>query len=240
MKNIAILLVVSPATKATPFIKAMEALVYGENLHVTICVVDAAQGGGEIDTLLDHLLALCDDRHVSLQIEYVKSNPTEAVSYFANTADLLIAQDGTYYQSLKDLLPEVLGCSVLILALDFKNWEEVVVLVDGDRRSFSSAKYFLQIFNKGLPEAKFTLITIDDAAQAAIQTREESMMIEYIRHFTRDLSVLKSSWPLPESVKKIFLNKSRAVVVGPINRLLTNETELGVFPGSSLFLAAQS
>lgn len=229
MNHKKILIAVTPDCAEGSIFDFLERNLDVRQLYITICQVCPDQLCDGIAPRLDQFLDFCSQRDVSCDIKLIDRDSTIRIQSEMAFADVMIIQKAGLKTLQDDYKIGSLSCPAILLPSPFGKVSNVVLALDGTRRSLYAIKQFFQIFSNKMEDLHMTLFDINRFDKSELTIEEESMLIAYLKLYNSNLAVHKVKYPVSEvSMIPLGINHE-TLVVGSVEFLLSQKEVSSAF-----------
>jgi hypothetical protein len=117
----------------------------------------------------------------------------------------------------------------VVLPKAFESISNVLLITDGSREALKSIKQFFQIFSRQARDMDVTLLAVADEHGAHMQTKDEMLLLNYIKQYCRNIGMLKVRKPLTAKLLRPVQCNDQTVVVSSLEFFLEEDTKTSAF-----------
>ncbi len=192
-----------------------EKYIQGDNLDVTLFIIRESEDP-EVhrDELIDRFYQLCSVKGINGRVKEMLPGGADTLGSHLLFSDLLIVEPhGLKILGKADHLNRS-SCPVLMVPHDFDQLGNILLVIDGSDVSRGSIKEFFQIFSQFSRDIDVTLLWVNMEEEPEMTSRDEIMLVEYIRQHCKNMGILKVQAPLTAKLMRPILYNHQTMVVG--------------------------
>jgi hypothetical protein len=240
-----ILVALHSGTEAEGMLRFVSRYLTGQNLRLSLCILhDSDHDRNHNGELIQQFKTICQKRNVALSIKHFAQDAYEKLERQTSYADLLNMEKST-------LIPLALrgkfgqhACSIIVIPPYFQVINNVVMVYNETPASLKSIKEFCQVFAGQFTQADVTLLIVSPRGSYGPDSTNETMLVNYLKHFSRNVGVLKVNEPLTDRLMRPVPYTSGTLVVGTLSYLMSQYGEESIFKPlyddkATLFLPAE-
>lgn len=229
MNNKKILLAVFPDSLDASMFDFFFRNIEGKNLDVTICQISSEKYDFDSCEVLMGFMAICNQRLIPFKTKSIERDWKEKLKSEMAFSDVLILQKEVLEALDLEKEFDTNACPTILVPSEFSRISNIILALDGTRKSLYAIKQFFQIFSDKMNDLNMTLLDISGVAKSQISIEEESMLIGYLKLYNSNLAVLKVKHPISENHMVSLGVDEGTFVVGSIDFLLSQKGELSPF-----------
>lgn len=213
MNNKKILLAITPGSVDTSLFDFLSRILDGNNLHITICQIYPEKLDSNTGKELRAFLGLCTERSIPFEIKNFEYEPIVKLKSEMTFSDIFILQKEALQTLSFENVFDSNFCPSIVVPNGFNYVSNIVLALDGTRKSLYAIKQFFQVFSREMENLNMTLLDISGLEKSQLSIEEESMLISYLKLYNSNLAVLKVKHPVSEiNMNSLGINDGTFVV----------------------------
>lgn len=215
MNDKKILIALTPRDAGSNALTFTEKYIQGDNLDVTLFIV-SEDDASEIhrDDLIDRFYQLCSSKGINGRVKEMLPDGSDTLGSHLLFSDLLIVEPHGLKILAKADHPNRSSCPILLVPHDFNQLGNILLVIDGSDVSRGSIKQFFLIFSQFSRDMDVTLLWVNAEEGTEMTSRDEMMLVEYIRQHCKNMGILKVQAPLTAKLMRPILYNHQTMVVG--------------------------